>query len=55
MDDRGKDGVKMLRLEGEVTRLGTLTLKRVGGGWKALVPDELQYVASYLGAEWREK
>jgi hypothetical protein len=55
VDDRGKDAVKKLRLEGEVTRLGTLTLKQVGGGWKALVPDELRYVVSFLEAEWREK
>jgi hypothetical protein len=55
MDDRGKDGIKRLQMEGEVTRLGTLTLKRAGGGWKALVPDELRYIASYLSAEWRAK
>jgi hypothetical protein len=54
-DDRGKGGVKRLKLEGEVTRLGVLTLRRAGGGWKALVPDELRLVAAYLGAEWREK
>jgi hypothetical protein len=55
VDDRGKGEVKRLRLEGEMTRLGTLTLKRAGGGWKALVPDELRYIASYLQAELREK
>jgi hypothetical protein len=54
-DDRGKGQVKKLQMEGEVTRLGIVTLKRVGGDWKALVPDELGYVAFYLGAEWREK
>jgi hypothetical protein len=55
VDDRGKGGVKRLKLEGEVTRLGVLTLRRAGGGWKALVPDEVRLVAAYLGAEWREK
>jgi hypothetical protein len=55
VDDRGKDGVKRLRLEGEVTRLGTLTLKQVGGSWKMLIPDELRYVVSFLEAQWREK
>jgi hypothetical protein len=55
VDDRRKDRVKNLRLEGKMTRLGVLTIKRVGRDWKALVTDELQYVASYLGAEWHEK
>jgi hypothetical protein len=55
VDDRGKDGMKKLKLEGEVTRLGVLTLRLSGEGWKASVPDELRLIAAYLGAEWREK
>jgi len=55
VNDRGKDGFKKLKLEGEVTRLGVLTLRRGKDGWKALVPDEVRLVAAYLGAGWREK
>jgi len=38
-----------------VTRLGVLTLRRGGGGWKALVPDELRHYADYAAAQWKEK
>jgi hypothetical protein len=54
-DDRGAGGAKRLKLEGEVTRLGVLTLRRCGGGWKALVPDELRHYADYAAAVWQEK
>ena len=54
-DDRGTGKVKRLKLEGEVTRLGVLTLRRGGGRWKALVPDELRHYADYAAAEWQEK
>jgi hypothetical protein len=55
MDDRGNDGTKKLELVGEVTRMGVLTLKRSGGSWKAVVPDELLYVTAFLKGEWKEK
>ena len=38
-----------------MTRLGVLTLRRCGGGWKALVPDELRHYADYAAAVWQEK
>jgi hypothetical protein len=54
-DDRGKEGVKKLKLVGEVTRLGVLTLKRSGKGWKALVPEEVQQLPALMNAQWKEK
>ena len=54
-DDRGAGGVKRLKLDGEVTRLGVPTLRRGKEGWKALVPDELRHYADYAAAEWQEK
>lgn len=54
-DDQAGGKVKQLDLVGEVTRLGTLTVKRSGGGWKAVVPGELQDVADMLSAEWKVK
>ena len=54
-DDRGAGGVKRLKLEGEATWLGVLTLRRGKEGWKALVPDGLRHYADYAAAEWKEK
>jgi hypothetical protein len=54
-DDRGAGGVKRLKLDGEVTRLGVPTLRRGKEGWKALVPDELRHYADYAAAQWKEK
>jgi hypothetical protein len=55
LDQPAKGPAKKTEMVGEMTRMGVLTLKRGGGGWKVLVPDELQYVPYFLNAEWKEK
>jgi hypothetical protein len=55
LDQPAKGPAKRTQMVGEMTRMGVLTLKRGGGGWKVLVPDELQYVPNFLNAEWKEK
>jgi hypothetical protein len=54
-DDRGGGRVRELESVGEVTRMGVLTVRRSGKGWKANVPDELQHVSALLRGEWKER